>query len=260
MPKCQYVRILPPIWYSASQEKQENIFPAAWNLWREAGKEGRRKGDPPCWEKWIFPTPFSVDFELTRRKQPTSLPKLAPPFFLRVKVYAGIWGSVSSSCFQLLSKPMEFLNNPQENSSLDPHSWLWFSQKEAMLKPKREILYPYQSLVDGMRTYLPQLGLQDCLIGTQNYKIRLIHFQPDALKLCAVLLFTSTSQDCISLSFFNHFEGKTEISKQRIVLFVQIFQCSWGTITKVQLFFTTDLLYCCFFQELKFGRLMLFLL
>lgn len=36
------------------------------------------------------------------------------------------------------------------------------------------------SLVNGMRPFLPQLGLQDCLIGAWNDKIRLIHFQPDA--------------------------------------------------------------------------------
>lgn len=93
MPKCMPVcqsALLPPLGKIELPQRSKKIYSQQpGKLWKETGKEGREE-DPPCSEKCIFPTLFSLDLELTRRKQPTSLTMLLfPPFFLRVKVHAG---------------------------------------------------------------------------------------------------------------------------------------------------------------------------
>lgn len=72
-----------PPWEQSFTREARKYIPSS--LKNSGEKQGRREEREtlPCREKWIFPTLFSLDLELTRRNQPTSLTTLLPPFFLR---------------------------------------------------------------------------------------------------------------------------------------------------------------------------------
>lgn len=127
MPGCQNA-ILLPLRNSASPEKQENIFPTACKA-LERGKEGGKKGERPSLQWELDPSYSILARPWTYQKEATNLINHAYSSFFP-------WGKWicrnMGQCVLIILLSFRQVHgvDPQVNSSLEPHSWSWFLQKE----------------------------------------------------------------------------------------------------------------------------------